>query len=626
MKRYLSFVVAVVVLVGVAALLVLPVGCGGGGGSKATAKIAAKTEDPWPKFVTALIDDTDPQTCRQLISELNNGLAVGQAGERPRPAGPEESAAVAAALNLTDGERAAFAQAEYSSGDGNHLAECFYLRDAARSLGVSAADPAAVQATVAFRWLCRQVVLNPWIFPEAQGPTAQPPVPPVFVLRRGSGSGLERAYTFLALCRQLDLDAYLIGRNAADRTWAYQLPGRSNEYPKGPFWAVGVRDGSEILLYDPWRGEPLPGRTPDRPATLAEVRKDPTAVAAWRDDKQTPWDVAAEDLTGSDVYLSVPLSALAPRMGTLAGQMKGVLDGRVAVDWPAAVKAAEAASGGAAVKGWNPRTDRTTPVRGLNWFLPVAQGGLDDTQEVQAQHTKYLVGLIPRNRLIALPGELAAPEARDRLSALSFGNYAAAFQTQPSPREKMQRGRHFEATKQLVEARDRFRRAVGQQPAGGETIERWVQEANRLYAELSKARVADDKTFAVPARERDVEQFWKNTQGPVELILATMIGRPGVAEATYLLALSFHERAEKAEVELNRAWAKTDKQAIGAAHSLAREEWEKAADWWAKYEEFRDEQDASYPDRAAHAKKLAARAAERLEERKKPQVAGVTCP
>jgi hypothetical protein len=598
-RSYLRAFISLTVLAPAALVVSLP-GCGSSRETQGVVKSTKATEDPWPKVVAALRNDTDPQYCQQQLIELNGGLATNESAERPAVLSNEDAANLATALRLNDPEKKLLTQSEFTAVDGNHLAECLYFRDVANSLGVTPSDPAVVRATVAFRWVCRQVVLSPWIF----GEIAQPPVPPAYVLRRGSGSGLERAFVFLALCRQLQLDAYLIGRNASDRTWSHQPPGKTDELSrKGPFWGVGVRDGKEIRLYDPWRGEPVPSSQPDVPATLAEVRANPKGVS-WLDDKQNPWEVTAEDLTGAEVYLSLPLSALTGRMATLDKYLGKDLGVAVAVNGLSARKSAESVAGGAPVLWWNPPDDYT-PVRMLHGFLPVNQGGFADEKTGSVQFFKYIVMLIPRDKAVDIPPDIKHQDAADRLKEMAIVQFSGAFQTSPSPREKIQRGKHFEARSLLVQLRDNYTRAEERVATAAGTkaaIALWVKELNARYDALSSARGSGNKSLELE-KEQEIAEFWKKSQGPIDYILSTMLGRPGSAEATYLLAFSFHERAEQAEVEATKSGS-----ADSAARSAALDEWKRADQGWKRYAEYRAEQDISYPGRAAHTQKLAERA------------------
>ncbi len=288
--------------------------------------------DPWQGVVAQLRRENDPAGCRRILNQLNNDLALKP--DAPQPVGltPEAEKTLRELLRLRDDEVKEIRPASFSGLDPVYLAECLYLRDAARSLDVGGLPPGR-QAELAFAWVCRQVVLQPWISAGPQGqPVAMPPIPPTAVLRRGSGSGLERAYVFLALLQQLDLDGSLVGPpEAADRDWTFR-PEKADGLPRGPFWAVGVRAGADVLLFDPWRGEPVPGPNGQGVGTLTQVKANPDQLKPWREDKAKPWNVSPDEVKASVPVLAVPLSAVAPRMKRLEEELRSDLPVRLAAD------------------------------------------------------------------------------------------------------------------------------------------------------------------------------------------------------------------------------------------------------------------------------------------------------
>src|SRR5262249_43332740 len=148
-----------------------------------------------------------------------------------------------------------------------------YLRDAAKSLNLTGLPPEK-QAEYAFAWVCRQVYLHPWLR-ALGGNTFEPTaLPPTAVLRRGFGSGLERMYVFLALLQHLGLDGCRVGPPDAAKIHVrlseaeVKYPTVGLPVPRGPFWAVGVRVGNDVRLFDPWRSEPFP-------VTLNQLKANP---------------------------------------------------------------------------------------------------------------------------------------------------------------------------------------------------------------------------------------------------------------------------------------------------------------------------------------------------------------
>lgn len=565
-------------------------GTGGGGGTAAGG-------DPWPKFVNAVRNNPDPKGTRAAVSELSAGLTNAPAADRPPAADPAFLDAVAAGLKLTDAEKKAVGGGEFTPLDANHLSECLYLFDVANTLGVLNADPVTVRATAAFRFVCRQVELAPAVI----GQGYLPPVPPTFVLSRGSGSGLERAMAFVALGRQLDLDVYFIGPpDAADRPWTHAPA--ANQPPKGPFWAVGVRDKDGVLVFDPWRGEPVPGKVADRPVTLAELKADP-AACPWAGDKANPWAVTADDIKAAGLFLSPPLSATSPRMARLQEKLKETVGVAAAVDWAAAVKTAEGAAGGAPVGGWNPKGDRYTPVRVLGSFLPLDQGGLDTTPEKDAMFVQYDFARLPMDRLLRTPVGVENPDAKRALMAMAAVAFKAAFLTTPTPREKIQRGQYNSAVSDLVKQNDAFAAPVRAGTAQADDLKDWYRGLNGAYNRASQAQGSGGEEAA----RAEADKFLRAGGRYLERAVGGMVAEAGAGEASYLLAVAAHEQAEAAEaaaVRTEREGGPTAAEARKAAKAL----WVKAANGWGRYAEYAEAQAASFPGRKANADAMAARA------------------
>ncbi|HYT87916.1 MAG TPA: hypothetical protein VEL76_04295, partial [Gemmataceae bacterium] len=191
--------------------------------------------------------------------------------------------------------------------DAHHLAFCFLLRDAARSLRLpertdaTAADKTAQalhQARVAFDWTVRQVLL------EEKGGDLRPPQ---FVLPEGRGGSRERALVFLALLHQLGLDGCMIAFPAdGSEALNYRLAG-----------VLLPGEGGGIYLFDPKLGVPLPAPKGKGVATLDQFRapKEQKEIFAQLNlDDTYRYDITPEQATKGEVHLVFPLSALSTRM------------------------------------------------------------------------------------------------------------------------------------------------------------------------------------------------------------------------------------------------------------------------------------------------------------------------
>jgi hypothetical protein len=593
------------------------VGCGGKSTTKNTAAVKPP-DDPWPRVAPALRESTDATTCRRVLSELNNGLAANPAAEQPAGLTPDAETALRAVVPLSDADLAELRPAGYSNFDPNYLADAYYFRDIARALEAPPGDPVK-QADAAFAWLGRQVVLQQHFVPVGQNQVQLlPPAPPSAVLRRGSGSGLERAFAFLAILQQLGLDACLVGpADAAVQPGAWTPKG--GRVGKGPFWAVGLRAGADVILYDPWAGEKLP-------ATLAAVTADPGVLKAWADARK--WDVAPETLKASVPFLAVPLSALAPRMALLDRKLdpnpeRPSGEPRLAVD-PVALRdrfAKDAKLPG--TKFWNPPADPFAFPRGLLNFTPIDDGGKDAAPPGQRVSDAYKRSLIPA-ALIAGGQDLdRLPEALQRVHQFVLDRYATTFLVPPTPREQLQRGMFSDATPDLVRKRDDFAAAaerIRTDRNREQLVRDWFAKANAAYAELSVARL-NEKTNpgGVAQAQQAVNEFWKTENTGAQALADQALAASGSAEATYLLALCKHEQAERSQVRSDRAKAAAESDpraaaAVESARDKARNDWTDARDWWGRYEPHAAAQNAAFPGRADHAKKLAARATKAAAE------------
>ena len=560
------------------------VGCGKAPVVVPVAPTAREAENPWAKAVSALRKETDVGTCRRVLADLSTA-ATTAGGVILTATTDADRKAAQTALALTDDEVQEIAGAGFTGLDAAHLAECFYLRDAAATLDAGGL-PAAAKAERALAWVGRQVQLVP------MGTAI--PAPPSYTLRRGSGSGLDRAVVFVAVCRQLDLDAFLVGPPAAN-AWTPVDPPKGQS-PKEPFWAVAVRDGTTLFLFDPVRALPVPGPTPGKPATLAEAKANPDLLKPWAADGKGL--LTAEEVKTSQLFPAVPLSAVSARMAAFQQSAGGELGVRAAVDRAAVAKAVEAC--GATVGPWAPPQFPLTPARSMREFVPAADGGTADPAR-----SPLLAEFFRRQ----LPVMTAAPPGTERglaerYGAVTRGAYARAV-IETTPRERLQRGQYDDAAQLLGKVRDEYgalAARAGGDPARAAAVGDWLAQTNDLYKRLSVARLdigtADGQT-AVRQVEAEIQKKWADTK-LVETMIAGTVAEPVLHEATYLLALTKHEQAERAQLAAGK----------GAAQAAAaKKAWAGASGWWDRYLPAAPAQEKSFPGRAAHAQALAARAA-----------------
>jgi hypothetical protein len=589
-----------VVLLAAAALLAA--GCGKSGDPKKSEERSAdKKIDPWEALGKRLRKETDLATCKsalgQLASELPNRTDV----PGPTVLSPEAERAITDVVVLVPDDLQEVRQSAFTSLDAVYLAESFYLADAARSLD-AAGVPDARRAELAFAWVCRQVYLWPWPVPAPRGGLMGSALPPGYVLRRGYGSGLERAYVFLALLQQLGIDGCLVGPPDAADKFSSSIPTGADGQPltgspKGPFWAVGARVGADILLFEPWRGEPFPG-------TLSALKANPDPLKPWFDDKS--WGVSADDVKKGAVFLAAPLSAMAPRVELLEEKLRDATGVRLAIapgklrDRFTAAPPAGPGLSSSDVRFWNPpEIDRFAYVRALPRFLPLAEGGTDRADPTVSLYQQYGASQVP-NTVFALPRELTEDEPSRRLKAAAYTVYRVAFLDPPSPQERIQRGQFQEAIRTLAEKEDAFKRGLERLRTDRDavTVREWCKVVDELFRNLDTARRFDPA--AEPEARAAVDRFLREQGATAQLIVDRASSEVGLAQASYLYALCRHEMAERKQVRADRSRSSAQTQNDAA---LA---WQEARNAWRTYLE-RSAAHASFPGRVEHARTLAAR-------------------
>ncbi len=585
-----------------------------------------KNDDPWPRAAGELHRESEVLACRRVLEQLRTDLANNTDPQfQPASLAPDQEKPLQQLMNLSERELGELRPAAYTGLDAQHLAECYYLRDVARSLGVAGLPPER-QARVAFDWVTRQVAAEPWVAAINGQRQIMPPAPPSLSLARGAGSGLERAYVFLGLLQQLGLDGCLVGPpEAAQRGWSYAAVPKPNALPRGPFWAAGVRVGPHVYLYDCWRGDAVPGPATNTGgvATLAQVKTDANLLRAWRDDPADPFDVPPADVAASVPFLAVALSSAAPRFRRLETELRHDAPGVRLFTDVVALQDRFAAETKSAVGFWNPPGEGFSTTRALASYVPPREGGSSEIAEL----ARFRDDLVPRD-LFTLPdalrprppsgprdpGDPGVPEASDRLQGLCAAIYRASFVSPPSPRERLQRGQFAEVTPLLIQRRAGFLAGLERlrtDRSRDDDLTRWVASARELYTTLLRVRVRESADPAgAAAAGAAVEDFWKKEVVAVTALVDVAASEAGAAEATFLLALCRHEQAERAQLAYETAKAGTPGAGVERARERATAEWAEAVGWWQRYAPYAAPQGRHYLARPAQAARLAAAASQ----------------
>jgi hypothetical protein len=232
------------------------------------------------------------------------------------------------------------AKMEFTRFDGFALQEAAWLRAVSLSARGDVVDDLD-RARNLFDWTVRNIQLEPDRLNRI-------PQLPRETLLFGRGTPTERAWVFILLLRQLDIDAAILGvvpeaglgtsvPSAKPSSKSDSKPGSkphpaasSSDKKPAPApraWCVGVLIEGEVYLFDPVLGLPIPG--PDgitreesgqlaiRPATLAQVAADAKLLHRLDFDAAHPYRVTSVDpkqvtamLEASPQYLSRTMKAI----------------------------------------------------------------------------------------------------------------------------------------------------------------------------------------------------------------------------------------------------------------------------------------------------------------------------
>jgi hypothetical protein len=390
---------------------------------------------------------------------------------------------------------------------------------------------------------------------------------------------LERAFLFLATLQQLGIDGCLVA-----------LPGKPGAFD---FW-IGVLADKEIYLFDTRMGMPLPGPDGRGVATLRHVRTASDPFAALHIDDKHRYDVSADQIKQLQLQVSLPLSALAPRMKQLE-QLLGTNRIRLAIDLTAVRERFQNALQDSEIpiridsraESWQPasplrvlrrsvsetevsretsiakfRAEKLIPWRALPGF----QSPYAETEFVK-RFTQVFGEVFQQFPLPPMPSaddaDISHPKAamaRDRAGTgsesiredraqrfvhllfqvvrrhpddRSFTHFALL---PNSPRDDMLRGRFDEATVKLVDAAEQLRLQNGLFSPTEELdrqMSQWLKDAVTVQAELLRMPAGSTKSDQEPALRRRNELLFGN--------LALLLGqrdpesaRPGPTAAANL--------------------------------------------------------------------------------------------
>ena len=269
---------------------------------------------------------------RKILDWLNQWLRGQSIEWKPDPMAAAAAKQFPAVPELDDLD-----SMEFTSFDGYALQEASWLRDLSHSAGGDVLNELE-RAKTLFDWTVRNIQLEPdqegWI-----------PQFPWEVLLFGRGTAVERAWVYVLLLRQLDIDAAVLAVENGGPDSPGLVPNPQSPIPSVAAgsegarqsglrpWCVGVLIDGKVYLFDPLLGLPIPGphgvtRGRDgqlaiQPATLAQVLADDGLLRQMDVGESHLYPFKAADLKRLVVLLEASPQSLTRRMKTLESRLTG---------------------------------------------------------------------------------------------------------------------------------------------------------------------------------------------------------------------------------------------------------------------------------------------------------------
>lgn len=196
---------------------------------------------------------------------------------------------------------------QFDRPDARHLEACFLRRDAVKRATAGIRDDMD-RVHALFDWVVRNV--------HVVGAKDAPPIPltPAVTLILGRGTEEERAWVFVELLRQLEIDSVMLAY-----TEKGDAPNKVNVVPMMP--AVLLDDS--LHLFDTTIGLPVPGSDGKGVATLKQVQANPGLLSQLDLDSEHPYRFRPEHFKNVVVLLESTPDYWSPRMRFLQERLSG---------------------------------------------------------------------------------------------------------------------------------------------------------------------------------------------------------------------------------------------------------------------------------------------------------------
>jgi tetratricopeptide (TPR) repeat protein len=197
-----------------------------------------------------------------------------------------------------------------------------WLKEIESSIGLPEAEQLATAERL-FDWTIRNLQLDPLPPPPKQreatagSKNADPVAPamegevgpgyghvPFQLLLFGRGDAHERARIFILLCRQMGIDAVMLGIKEKDA-------------PLPRAWTPAILVAGQLYLFEPGLGLPIPGPGGKGIATLDQLVADPKLLRQLDVEGLPPYPVAENDLSSIVALVDAEPAALSRRMQLL---------------------------------------------------------------------------------------------------------------------------------------------------------------------------------------------------------------------------------------------------------------------------------------------------------------------
>lgn len=313
-------------LPGIVGLALVPAGCGDTG-PRALPPVAApaavanlpsddQTKAEILKNVLRLIETaaTSPGGKNFDIAAENLNQYFETTDPKAFALGAEARAFLAAQFQKTPIQVQTLEEPKFALRDARHIEDCLLYHTVA--LRVAGAGATLERVRRVFDWTTRHVELVPADVLTPPG-LHQVPARPYDVLIRGmateqGGIWAERAWVFMALCRQLGVDVGLV---------QYRPQGR----PDPVVWICAALIDGRAYLFDARIGREVAGPDGQGVATLDQAANEPAVLGQLELAVQSPYYTSRADLAGGKVTILIDssLGYLSPRMRLLQRDLAG---------------------------------------------------------------------------------------------------------------------------------------------------------------------------------------------------------------------------------------------------------------------------------------------------------------